>query len=54
MDTDNDVVKARGLEGWVEGDKGGEMGGICNSVNQEKLKLKKESWYLLLSVKVML
>lgn len=36
MDPDNSVVKARGLvAGWGQAKKG-EIGGICNSVKNEK------------------
>ena len=43
MDTDNSVVKAQGQEGgagwrWA---KRGEMGDICNSINNKKMKKYK-------------
>ena len=42
IDTDNSVVVARGKseEDWVEVNKEGENGDICNSVNN-KNKIKK-------------
>ena len=51
MDTNNSVVKAKGggSVGWVQGGKGaGEMGDICNSVNNKKknFRLKLKTCYI--------